>query len=69
MATTESDLRQIALQYREKLKSELAKVDQFLDLADEISRSSEAFRSDGPSGASEPHEFQRDVVNVFRESG
>lgn len=69
MAGTESDLRQIALQYREKLKSELAKVDQFLDLADEISRSSEAFRSDAPSGSSEPHELQRDVVNVFRESG
>jgi len=70
MSGTNSDLRQVALQYREKLKSELEKVDRFLDLADEISRSNETFSGDSQtSDGSEPLELHQDPVNVFRESG
>lgn len=64
MPDTTADLRQIATNYRDHLKSELAKVEQFLEMADHIAKASENMRSAFPADGKEKN-AEESPLNLF----
>lgn len=70
MSDANPDLQHIATQYRDMLKSELAKVEAFLAMAEQLSKSSEKLGSGLlVSDETEPElELGGQPLNVFRMS-
>lgn len=63
MTEASSDLRQKASQYRDHLKAELAKVEQFLAMADHIDKASENIRSAFPANGE--GQADEEPLNLF----